>query len=110
MVHGSLRNTLLDIEREFVKRVLKHPTLSSRRERRAQTWDHSIGDKVAVVQAVVIQDVMIPSNMGQLRLSRTGYIRMLLNKRRLAITGRLGVRTGLGGALSLTNMRYHGKN
>jgi hypothetical protein len=105
LVHGSLRrNTLLDIKcAEFIKRVLKHPTISSRRERGTQAWDQSIGDKVAVVQAIVIQDVMIPSHRGQLGLPRGRNVPGLLNKRCLTIAGRLGE------ALSLMNMRHQEK-
>ena len=107
LVNGSLRrNALLDTEcAEFIKRVLEHPTLSSRGKCRAQARDHSVGDEVAIVQAVVIQDIMIPPHRSQLRLPHCGNVRMLLNKRRLTIAGSLGVGTSLGEALSLMDMR-----
>lgn len=105
LIHGSLRrDALLDIKcAELIKWVLKHPTIPPGRERGTQAWDQSVGDEVAVVQAIVIQDVMIPPHRGLLGLPCGRNVPGLLNERCLTIAGRLGE------ALSLMNMRHQEK-
>jgi hypothetical protein len=101
LVHRSLRlNALLNAKRvKFIKRVLEHAALSSRWERRAQARDHAIRNKVAIVQTIVIKNVMIPRHGSQLSLPCSLNMRMLL--RESVVPGRLGMRAALGEALSL---------